>query len=71
MCFKVYTYLCSVFNPLRILLMYVRVSYKLVGRPVVEEFEGCPDWYFLTRAIEKCEVSNVHIDMALNKEDLK
>lgn len=50
--------------------MYVKVSYKLVGRPVVEEFEGCPDWYFLTRSIEKCEVSNVHIDMALNKEDL-
>lgn len=58
------------FNPLTISLMYVKISYKLVGRPVVEEFEGCPDWYFLTRAIEKCEVSNVHIDMALNKEDL-
>lgn len=58
------------FNPLTISLMYVKISYKLAGRPVVEEFEGCPDWYSLTRAIEKCEVSNVRIDMALNKEDL-
>lgn len=51
--------------------MFVRVSYKLAGRPVVEEFEGCPDWYSLTRAIEKCQVSNIRIDMALSKEDLK
>lgn len=59
------------FNPLTLFFMFVKISYKLVGRPVVEEFEGCPDWYLLCRAIEKCEVSNVHIDMALNKEDIK
>lgn len=67
---KVYTYLCSVFNPFNCFIMYVKVSYKLAGRNVVEEFEGCPDWYSLTRAIEKCQVSNVRVDMALSKEDL-
>ena len=50
--------------------MFVKVNYNSRGLNVVEEFEGYPDFYPLIRAIEKCEVSNVHIDMVLNKEDL-
>lgn len=59
------------FNHLIILIMYVKICYKLLDRPVVEEFEGYPDWYNLTRAIEKRIVSGFHIDLALKKEDLQ